>query len=504
MSPRRTFPILAAFVLLGAKVAAQSIAVPWSGHGHDAQHSALSPVASQSLNQIHWQAPVDLAPQYSGTALYAHYGSPLISRQNTVFFPVKTGPDDGFRIEARNGVTGALTWMQTTDYSLPAHGWVPTCGIVLTPKNRLYYPGAGGTVYFRDTSDAPSGATGQLAFYGLGNYAAAPGTFNANVKINTPLSTDRYGNIYFGFQVTGPTTPALQSGIARVAEDGTGTWLAANAAANDVGVNKVVMNCAPALSNDHKTLYATVSVGNYSGGYLVALDARTLAPVSRVRLKDVQNPGNDASLLDDGTSSPTIGPDGDVYFGAFENPSGSHNYRGWLLHYDATLTQSKPAGAFGWDQTASIVPASLVPSYPGASKYLLLSKYNNYAIGNSGGQNKIAILDPNDTMIEESSGTAIMKEVLTVLGPTPDADYPNVPGAVREWCINTVAVDPVNKCACVHSEDGKIYRWDFATNTLTQTLTLTAGIGEAYTPSVIGVDGTVYIIANAILFAVGQ
>jgi hypothetical protein len=133
-----------------------------------------------------------------------------------------------------------------------------------------------------------------------------------------------------------------------------------------------------------------------------------------------------------------------------------------------------------------------------------LSKYNNYAIGSSGGQNKIAILDPNDTMIEESSGTAIMKEVLTVLGPTPDADYPNVPGAVREWCINTVAIDPVNKCACVHSEDGKIYRWDFATNTLTQTLTLTAGIGEAYTPSVIGVDGTVYIIANAILFAVGQ
>ena len=75
---------------------------------------------------------------------------------------------------------------------------------------------------------------------------------------------------------------------------------------------------------------------------------------------------------------------------------------------------------------------------------------------------------------------------------------------MREWCVNTVAIDPVNKCACVHSEDGKIYRWDFATNSLTQTLTLTNGIGEAYTPSVIGVDGTVYVIANAILFAVGQ
>jgi hypothetical protein len=343
----------------------------------------------------------------------------------------------------------------------------------------------------RHTPDASSGATGQLAFYGLGSYQATPQTFNANVKINTPLTTDRYGNIYFGFQVTGPTTPPLKSGIARIAEDGTGTWLAANAAANDMGINKVVVNCAPALSNDHKTLYAAVSVGNYLGGYLVALDARTLAPISRVRLADVQNPGNDAILLDDGTSSPTIGPDGDVYFGAIESPSGSHNYRGWLLHYDAALTQAKPAGGFGWDQTVSIVPASLVPSYHGSSKYLLLSKYNNYAIGNSGGQNKVAILDPNDTMIEESSGVAIMKEVLTMLGPTPDADYPNVPGAVREWCINTVAIDPVNKCA-LHPQR----RWEdlplgFHDHALTQTLTLTAGIGESYTPSVIGVDGTV-------------
>jgi hypothetical protein len=31
---------------------------------------------------------------------------------------------------------------------------------------------------------------------------------------------------------------------------------------------------------------------------------------------------------------------------------------------------------------------------------------------------------------------------------------------------------------------------------------LTSGVGEAYTPTVIGVDGTVYAINNAILFAV--
>jgi hypothetical protein len=33
---------------------------------------------------------------------------------------------------------------------------------------------------------------------------------------------------------------------------------------------------------------------------------------------------------------------------------------------------------------------------------------------------------------------------------------------------------------------------------------LTAGIGEAYTPTVIGVDGTVYAINDAIMFATGN
>ncbi len=451
--------------------------------------------------------PVDLAPQYSGTTLYIHYGSPLITGQNTLIVPVKTGPNDGFRIEARDPADGAVKWMQASDYSLPAHGWTPGCGIALTPKNRLFFPGAGGTVYFRDGPDAatapPSGA-GQVAFYGLANYQANPATFNNSVRINTPITADRYGNIFFGFQVTGATVPALQSGIARIAEDGTGTWISASSAAVDPGISKVVLNCAPALGNDQRTLYIAVSSGSYSGGYLVALDSRTLAPVSRVRLKDVHFPDRDALLPDDGTASPTVGPDGDVYFGVLESPFTSNNYRGWLLHFDKTLSQTKIPGAFGWDDTVSIVPASIVPTYSGTSQYLVLAKYNNYVVGGGGGLNRVAVLDPNDTQTDPAHGVMEMKEILTKLGPTPDSEYPNVPGAVREWCINTAAVDPFTRCAIVHSEDGKIYRWDFATNTFSETLTLTTGIGEAYTPTIIGVDGTVYVIANAQLFVIGK
>lgn len=104
-------------------------------------------------------------------------------------------------------------------------------------------------------------------------------------------------------------------------------------------------------------------------------------------------------------------------------------------------------------------------------------------------------------MTDPISTATVMNEVLTIVGPTPDQNFP---GGVREWCINTAAIDAERHSAVVNNEDGKVYRWDFATNTLTQVVTLTAGIGEAYTPTIIGNDGTVYAINNAVLYAVGQ
>jgi hypothetical protein len=69
---------------------------------------------------------------------------------------------------------------------------------------------------------------------------------------------------------------------------------------------------------------------------------------------------------------------------------------------------------------------------------------------------------------------------------TPDPDVgPGFPNAVREWCINTAAVDPFSKSIMVNSEDGKLYRWDLTTNTLADAVALSAGVLEAYTPTVI-------------------
>ncbi|MEO6709192.1 MAG: hypothetical protein ABI054_01130, partial [Planctomycetota bacterium] len=138
---------------------------------------------------------------------------------------------------------------------------------------------------------------------------------------------------------------------------------------------------------------------------------------------------------------------------------------------------------------------------------LVLTKYNNYAGTQSGdGLNKVAVLDPHATQIDAVSGITVMKEILIKVGPTPDPPNqgPGSPNAVREWCINSAAIDVAGQCAIVNNEDGKCYRWDFATNTLSEVVTLTAGIGEAYTPTIIGPDGQGYAINNAILFALGQ
>jgi hypothetical protein len=152
----------------------------------------------------------------------------------------------------------------------------------------------------------------------------------------------------------------------------------------------------------------------------------------------------------------------------------------------------------------------MVPSYHGNSSYLLMTKYNNYADPGLGGDgiNKIAILDPNPKNSETDpvSGATVMNEVLTIAGPTPDPANRNAqhPNAVREWCINSAAIDPFTKSVLANNEDGKLYRWDLTSNTLSETNVLTPGIGEAYTPTLVGVDGTVYAINNATIFAIGR
>lgn len=486
--------------LLASSATAQAkTTVPaWQGYAGNAQHAAPAAAAGQKLAKIHWHTPVDLMPQYNGNELFIHYASPMITAKNTVLLPVKTQAAGGFQLEAHTGKTGALVWTLPSDWVLPPASWTPSFPAALDAGNRVYVAGAGGTVLYRDKPDAATGASGRLAFYGISIFNAHQAQLTQTVMIDTPITADASDNIYFGFVVTGSNAANLKSGIARIAADGTGSWVSASTAGGSAAT-QVAMNCAPAISADGSTVYITVSNG--SAGELLALDSTTLSTKAKVALTDPSS-GQAAWITDISTASPTIGPDGDVYYGVLENPFPNHNDRGWLLHFDSTLATLKTPGSFGWDDTVSIVPANAAPRYTGTSTYLLMTKYNNYiGIGTGNGQNEIAILDPNGTQQDEYSTTpvTVMKEVQTALGPPGSPE-----GGLYEWCINTAAVDAKTKSVFAGSEDGHFFRWNLATNALPQHISLTQPTPEAYTPSIVGPDGTVYAINRATLFALGK
>jgi hypothetical protein len=481
----------------------------WPNYAHDSQHSSLTSVASEIPQVIRWSTPVDTDLQNFYGNLSLHYGSPLITASNTVLVPVKVGSQNpggmgtiGFRIEGHRGTDGALIWKVTSDYRLPTSGWgwIPPWGPTLRASDgAVAFAAAGGTIYVRSNPDSATGSLTRIAFFGDANYGTNRTAFNQAIQICTPITGDSSGNLYFGYVSTGVPLPGyphgIPGGLARVSSSGTGSFVSAASLSGNGNYSLMAYNSTPAISNDGSTVYAAVNQGYYTSGYLCRASSSTLNPLSRVLLVDPSTGGH-AIVINDSTASPTVGPDGDVYFGVLEDNLPSHNDRGWLLHFDSTLGRAKTPGSFGWDDTASIVPRAAVPSYTGSSSYLVLTKYNNYAESGTGdGQNKLAVLDPNGTEPDPISGNTVMKEVITILGPTPNNGLPGV----HEWCINSAAIDPVNKCAVVNSEDGNAYRWDFTTNTLSAPLNLAPPTGEPYTPTLIGPDGSVYAINDGAL-----
>ncbi len=474
----------------------------------NAQHTSIYNAPAQDLNTIKWSTTIDFQPTTP-----AHYGAPVLTANNTVLVPVKTSTG-GFRVDAFNGNTGTAKYIINTDYIMPAHNWVPVynpCIATGSFGTRMYYAGAGGTILHIDNPDSnsPGPPVREVFYTSLANYNANSTAYNNTIFINTPLTADAAGNIYFGFRVQGNAPAPLntnQSGIARIDANGNGTYVLAGTAANDAAISRVSHNVAPALSNDGSTVYVVVkwSTSN-SYAYLLGLNSTTLATKYSVFLRDPRN-GNPASVSDDATASPTVAPDGDVYFGVTAANSGS---RGFLLRFSGDLSVTKTPGGFGWDYTPGVVPAAMVPSYTGSSSYLLFCKYNDYPVGDGSGINRVALLDPNATQIDphpSAAGLVEMREVLTVIAPTPDTGVnpSTFPFAGKEWCINAPAVNPPNKSVYFTSEDGRSYRWNLMTNNLDQSVVLTAGVLEPYVPTVIGPDGTVYTLNGGTFFALGS
>ena len=283
--------------------------------GGNAQHTSSYSPPAQNLNAIKWTTSNDL----NNSGALTHYGSPLVTAGNTVLVPVKIA-NDGFQINAFNGTTHAPKYTAVTDYILPAHNWIPSYNACIATGafgTRMYYPGAGGTIWHIDNVDSNTPPTPvRDGFYSLAAYNSDPAAYNSTIFVNTPITADAAGNIYFGFRVQGIAPAPLsttQSGFARIDSNGNGSYVLAGTAAGDVNFSQESHNLAPALSNDESTLYVVVKTTTNSG-YLLGLNPTTLQTKYSVLLRDPRN-GFQAQIPDNGTSSPLVGPDGDVYFG---------------------------------------------------------------------------------------------------------------------------------------------------------------------------------------------
>ena len=494
----------------------------WSQYGKDAQHTGAVTTGIQRLKSILWQTPVDLYPPYAGTDLLIHYGSTLVSKQGTILVTVRTGDTSGqfppgsntFRIDGRNHDTGEMVWSENTDWVPPPYSWIPPCGSAIGRDNRVWTPGSGGTVYVRASADVANVPVSQVAFYGIGSYQANPALFDSDVRICTPITIDNAGNAYFGVWVADNSATGLTSGIARIAADGTGIFMPADTITG-VTHEQPCYNASPALSNDGTKLYVAIKSADrytsHTNNFIASLDSTTL---SLINITPASNPGGSTPYFtNDSSGTILVGTDGDVYFGTLSN--GNLWSRGFMMHFSGDLQTAKPMGAFGWDDTASLVPSVAVPSYGGTSPYLVLTKYNNYADEGlyGDGKNRIAVLDPNATeqyTVQYGShytppyGTGptytCMKEIISVLGVTPNTNLysDGTPyDGFREWCINDAVVDVAGKAAIINSEDGHCYRWDFTLNKVTDNVPLAPPTGEAYTPTIASADGLAFAVNNA-------
>ena len=242
--------ILIALILAAGAAERRAWAQQWTGFGGDSQHAANSGVAGQSLQTIEWSTSIDAL--FRPTS-FAHYGSPMSTAENTIVVPERNAVG-GWQVQGINGANGAVLWTQVSDYQAYAAGsWLTPYQPTLAGSGNsadLYYQGAGGKVF--ELGNLNSSSPAAITTISFPGYSANPTVFNQNVFINTPLTADTSGNVYFGYTVNAsvagmPAVNGLQSGIARI--DATTHALTFDP------IGAAEPQSAPALSNDGKQVY---------------------------------------------------------------------------------------------------------------------------------------------------------------------------------------------------------------------------------------------------------
>ena len=304
------------------------------------------------------------------------------------------------------------------------------------------------------------------------------------------------------------------------------------------GSERAALNIAPAIAPDG-TIYTIAKahlVTRYN--YLVAVNSNMTgkwAASFRGRLNDgcgvsfpIGNPGGAGAnggcssgatfgvdpatnepppgrVLDDSSSTPTVAPDGSIYYGSYT----AYNYaQGHMLHFSANGDFLNSFN-FGWDNTPAI--------YPHGGTYSVIFKNNHYNGGSY-------CVDPNWCPVARTNADLLGPEsyFVTQLDPNLNIEWSfqntntnsctrNPDGTITcvsdhpngfEWCVNAAVVD-ANGVVYANSEDGNLYAIGQG-GTLIQHIFQQLAIGAAYTPASMDGSGRIYSQNDGHLFVVGK
>ena len=402
----------------------------------------------------------------AGGALLIHYGSPVVTSHNTVVCRSRPAPAAAFasrRDRARNGGADLVDADRL-------HAAAAQLGAELQPRARRrrtgsMRPAPAASCWCKDDADARRGALARVVFYGAAAYTANPAAFDASVFINTPLTVDAQGNVFFGFIVTGgepggarqrhrphrrrrrrqlgrpprprPATPP----IAKVGDE-----------QRAGAVDRRAGRC---------TSRSTARRRRHGAGRLPARARQHDARASRARslLLDPRPARSRASA----TTRPRrrrSAPTATSSSACSRRHFGAHNARGWLLHFDATLATAARAGRL---------------------------RLGQHAVDRAGGDGAVVrrhLALPADDQVQQlrrhrqrrrpeparRSSTRARRQIDPISGPAGDeggADDRSArrsSRAARPRSRSGASTPPpsirATKSILVNSEDGYLYRWD--------------------------------------------
>jgi hypothetical protein len=314
----------------------------------------------------------------------------------------------------------------------------------------------------------------------------------------------------------------------------------ANPQTTACGSQRAALNIAPAIAPDG-TIY-TISKAHFVTryNYLIAVNSNMTgkwAASLRNRLNDgcgvsfpIGNPGGaganggcntgatlgvdpstneppPARVLDDSSSTPTVAPDGSIFYGAYT----LYNWaQGHMLHFSANGDFLNSFN-FGWDNTPAI--------YPHGGTYSVVFKNNHYGGEGFGdycsdlnwcperSNPNSSFLGPEQYFVSQFSPNLNLE--WSFQNTNTQSCTRNPDGTVScqttnpngfEWCVNAAVVD-ANGVVYANSEDGNLYAIGQG-GTLIQNIFQQLAIGAAYTPASMDNNGRIYSQNDGFLFVV--